>query len=127
MTNYELIKSMSIEEMAVTIMCPTNNGSGLDDSLECDPERFEKIGCTQCCLDWLKEEAASNYITAIELCSHCGHENELRWNLKDDGYQIHCAFCGEKLMLCSECLTAEDNPDGACPEYCFRKKLEEAE
>ncbi|GAB6170603.1 hypothetical protein JCM15765_08780 [Paradesulfitobacterium aromaticivorans] len=51
MTNYELIKSMSIEEMAVTIMCP--NEMGLAD-IECT--KSDTANCYECCLNWLKQE-----------------------------------------------------------------------
>ena len=52
MTNYELIKSMSIEELAVTIMCPNETGHA---EIECD--KSDDSNCCKCCLDWLGEEA----------------------------------------------------------------------
>lgn len=52
MTNYELIKNMSIEEMAVTIMCPNEMGMA-----EIDCDKSDDRNCCQCCLDWLREEA----------------------------------------------------------------------
>lgn len=51
MTNYELIKSMSIEEMAVTIMCP--NDTGMAD-IKCD--KSDSCNCYKCCLEWLRQE-----------------------------------------------------------------------
>jgi hypothetical protein len=50
-TNYEMIKKMSIEEMAVTIMCPINTGT-VDASFPCD-----KRNCCECTLRWLQQEA----------------------------------------------------------------------
>ena len=55
MTNYELIKGMSIEEMAVTIMCPNETGMA-----EIDCDKSDERNCCKCCLDWLKSEVISN-------------------------------------------------------------------
>lgn len=52
MTNYDLIKNMSIEEMAVTIMCPNEMGMA---EIECD--KSDKCNCSQCCLDWLRSDS----------------------------------------------------------------------
>ena len=51
MTNYELIKNMSIGEMAVTIMCPNEMGMA---KIDCD--KSDDRNCYQCCFNWLKEE-----------------------------------------------------------------------
>lgn len=64
MTNYELIKNMSIEEMAVTITCP--NEMGMAD-IECD--KSDECNCCECCLGWLQQEAgaeANKATTAME-------------------------------------------------------------
>ena len=50
MRNYDLIKNMSVEEMAVTIMCP--NELGMAD-IKCEPENKN---CCKCCLEWLLKE-----------------------------------------------------------------------
>ena len=50
MTNYERIRNMSVDEMAVTIMCPNEIGGGVKCS------RGER-NCCQCTLDWLNNEA----------------------------------------------------------------------
>jgi len=47
----KLIKAMSIEELAVTIMCP--NETGMAD-IDCD--RPDDCNCRVCCVGWLKEE-----------------------------------------------------------------------
>lgn len=52
MTNYGLIKNMSVEEMAVTIICPNDMGMA---EIECD--KSDDCNCSKCCLDWLQEEA----------------------------------------------------------------------
>lgn len=54
MTNYELIKNMTIEEMALTIMCP--NETGMAD-IECD--KSDERNCRQCCLEWLNSEVGA--------------------------------------------------------------------
>ena len=49
MTNFELIKNMSIEKLAVTITCP--NELVIAD-IEC---RMQDRNCNRCCLEWLME------------------------------------------------------------------------
>ncbi len=51
MTNFGKIKNMSIEDMAMIIMCPYD---GVADKGEC-PESYKN--CVQCCKDWLEREA----------------------------------------------------------------------
>lgn len=46
MTNYEILKGMSIEEMAVTIMCPNDMGMA---EIECD--KSDNCNCSLCCLE----------------------------------------------------------------------------
>lgn len=53
MTNYEMIKNMSVEELAVTIMCPNETGMA---EIKCDKD---DCNCSKCCLDWLNQEAGS--------------------------------------------------------------------
>lgn len=55
MTNYELIKNMSIEEMAVTLTCPNDMGMA---EIECD--RTDHCDCAKCTLEWLKQESDSD-------------------------------------------------------------------
>ncbi len=50
-TNYELIRNMSVEEMAVTIICPNEMGMA---EIECD--KSDDRNCSKCCLEWLKSE-----------------------------------------------------------------------
>lgn len=61
MTNYELMKNMSIEEMAATIMCP--NEMGMAD-IECD--KSDECDCCKCCLEWLQQECDTTADTAAE-------------------------------------------------------------
>lgn len=51
MTNADLIRNMSDEELAVTIMCPNEAGQA---EIECNHEDWRN--CIQCCLDWLQRE-----------------------------------------------------------------------
>ncbi len=53
-TNYEMIKNMSIEEMAVTIMCPNELGMA---EIECD--KSDDCNCCKCCLDWLNQKSGA--------------------------------------------------------------------
>lgn len=59
----------------------------------------------------------------VEWCNHCGHENILQWDLEQAGWEIHCACCGEKLLLCDECLASGSTPTPACPSPCGKKAL----
>lgn len=66
----------------------------------------------------------------VEVCPYCDREITLRWNVEQDGYQITCPYCGNKIMLCDACMHSDDNPEQKCDwceEYnCFRKKKETA-
>lgn len=42
--------------------------------------------------------------TVVELCPSCGTEIEMRWNVKTDGFKAFCPVCGNRLMLCDECM-----------------------
>ena len=70
---------------------------------------------------------------AVETCPNCEADNSYpNWNPEKQGYVAHCMECGAEIMLCDECLHADDNPekkcdwrleeDGAGREYgiCFR-------
>lgn len=39
----------------------------------------------------------------IECCPNCEREVNMMWDTKADGYKAYCPYCGEQLMLCSEC------------------------
>lgn len=51
MTNEDLIRNMTVEELAVILGCP--NEMGMAD-IECD--RSDGCNCCKCLLEWLKEE-----------------------------------------------------------------------
>lgn len=64
-----------------------------------------------------------------EMCPHCEEENELEWNVEIMGYVAECQNCGKKLLLCDECMHADDNEemhcdwrDNGCGGTCFRNK-----
>lgn len=52
MTNGDMIRQMSDEELAVTLMCPNESGIA---NIDCDGGDTGR-NCCQCCLDWLREE-----------------------------------------------------------------------
>ena len=54
MTNYEMIKSLDIYAMALTMMCPYE--AGFLDNYRCDSDRGGK--CGKCTLEWLLEETS---------------------------------------------------------------------
>lgn len=41
-----------------------------------------------------------------EMCPHCEHEIEIRWDTNRLGFKAFCPVCGNRLMLCDECLHA---------------------
>lgn len=70
---------------------------------------------------------------AVEVCPFCECENVFEnWDVKKQGYIAKCWQCGHEIMLCDECLHADDNAggycdwhgiycDGKCKEgHCFR-------
>lgn len=44
----------------------------------------------------------TNIVT--ELCPHCEREVEMFWDTDVNGFKAFCPYCGERLMLCDECL-----------------------
>lgn len=60
MTNYEWIKQMSVEELAVFFM----NSYGHDILLYCDPEKpievCGNLNCLDCAKEWLESEVTDN-------------------------------------------------------------------
>lgn len=52
MTNGDMIRQMTDEELAVTLMCPKETGMA---DIDCDGGDTGR-NCCQCCLDWLREE-----------------------------------------------------------------------
>ena len=40
-----------------------------------------------------------------ETCPYCGAEVEIHgWDTDRDGFKAYCPYCGNRLMLCDECL-----------------------
>ena len=56
MTNYEMVKNFSIENMALSIMCPYEMGL-LEDKFRCN--KYDG-NCNKCCYEWLQEESEGN-------------------------------------------------------------------
>lgn len=52
---------------------------------------------------------------AVEVCPFCERENVfVNWDVEKRGYIAKCWQCGRKIMLCDECLHADDNKGGFC-------------
>lgn len=62
--------------------------------------------------------------TVVEVCAFCGVENEMVWDIDEFGYEAFCPVCGNKMMLCDECMHSEDelNENG---NHCDYKKSED--
>lgn len=52
MTNADMIRSMSDEELAVNLMCPNEMGMAY---IPCD--KSDQCNCCKCLLDWLRQSA----------------------------------------------------------------------
>lgn len=48
----------------------------------------------------------------VEVCPHCENEVEMRWSVAARGYKAFCPVCGNRLMLCDECLHSEESTGG---------------
>lgn len=64
---------------------------------------------------------------AVEMCPECMAEVTVPDWAPSDGYRTTCPDCGESMLLCDECLHAEDNPLQYCDWdkdtcECFRDK-----
>jgi len=46
-----------------------------------------------------------------EYCHECEQEVLLHWGIRQDGYKAFCPYCGNRLMLCSECKADGFNCD----------------
>lgn len=53
----------------------------------------------------------------VEVCSECGNEIFMRWDVSKDGFRSYCPHCGAVLMLCDECQHRDPNVDYADPEH----------
>lgn len=64
----------------------------------------------------------------VEVCPHCMGENILLYNVEENGYEVSCNHCGEKIMLCDACLYSKDNKeryyDWDEKTGCFRNRKE---
>ena len=51
----------------------------------------------------------------VEVCPHCMSENVfVGWNVTLHGFVAKCWQCGNEIMLCDECLHADDNRKMRC-------------
>ena len=68
-------------------------------------------------IDWLLE-CNARYLEAVEMCPHCDNENVFAgWDVNIKGYIAICKHCGKEIMLCDECMNAEDNEGMSC-DWC---------
>jgi DNA-directed RNA polymerase subunit RPC12/RpoP len=60
----------------------------------------------------------------VEVCPECGEENIITWDVEKDGYVAYCPHCGSKMMLCDECLHADDAKvcDWCACRGCYRER-----
>ena len=73
--------------------------------------QFEEIGYEPEELKAMKNNYSD---TVTEVCPHCESEITMVWDIKTMGYLAHCPVCGERMMLCDECIHAEDGLNAHC-------------
>lgn len=49
-----------------------------------------------------------------EFCPNCENEIEMKWDIERNGYKAFCPVCGNRLMLCDECLHAGGDSCMSC-------------
>ena len=69
--------------------------------------------------DMTAEPVNDRTYIVTEVCPHCQSEIEMRWNTDIDGYKAFCPVCGNRLMLCDECLHSDDDYVGGCDYNTF--------
>lgn len=78
------------------------------------------------CLIKDEEEAARaiQQYEVVEVCPECGAENIMTWDVEKEGYVAYCPHCGSKMMLCDECLHADDAKvcDWCACRGCYRER-----
>lgn len=60
------------------------------------------------------ENQNGNQREITEVCPHCDAEVNINWDVETQGYVARCPECGRCMMLCDECLHAEDNECQRC-------------
>lgn len=49
--------------------------------------------------------------SVAEECPECGREAMIYWDVRRDGYQTYCPYCGWPMMLCSMCMDEDRSCD----------------
>lgn len=58
---------------------------------------------------------SDKYFEAVETCPLCGMESIYpMWDVTERGYVTKCNHCGYRVMLCDECMHADDNIERKC-------------
>lgn len=63
---------------------------------------------------WEEREDEAIETEAVEMCPDCGRENVYPNWKPEDGWRQKCQNCGEMILLCDECLHADDNSGRIC-------------
>lgn len=71
---------------------------GCPDRTKCNANIFEKLASYEDMDD----------TKVYKVCPHCEHEIVMVWDIKKLGFEAYCPICGNKLMLCSQCLFQDD-------------------
>ena len=76
-------------------------GDTCDNCPACDDTVFQAAELLR--KAYLDEDGPRTNIVT-ELCPHCEREVEMFWDTDANGFKAFCPYCGERLMLCDECL-----------------------
>lgn len=76
-------------------------GDTCDNCPACDDTVFQAAEMLR--KAYLDEDGPRTNIVT-ELCPHCEREVEMFWDTDVNGFKAFCPYCGERLMLCDECL-----------------------
>lgn len=68
--------------------------------------------CDKYTLLWERDEKSKrskNLPTVYEMCPHCGQDVIITgWDVSIHGFETTCPYCGERMMLCDECLNGSN-------------------
>ena len=63
---------------------------------------------SEACVEIMIEEGERMSNMVVELCPNCETEIEMRWSVEEFGYKAYCPVCGNRLMLCDECMHRDE-------------------
>lgn len=88
---------------------------------EIEELRKENVSVHNAAIKKQKELMKIRMSLVTELCPSCEGEQTIAWNTSEKGFKAFCPECGNRLMLCSECLLDKDFCDyDSGEDICYR-------